>query len=307
MERSQSASFSYNVGGFLLEHQDYPGLYRAADSASAKAQLAYLRSFQWHIVTLITGAALAVNPVPTALYSLVNAGVFLAALGISVLIAAKRYEKSWYSARAVAESVKTSTWRYMMRADPFLDAASVGEVNNVFRRLLEGILSSNNQIGDLLGGDDCARDQITQFMRDTRAKPIEERRQLYLASRIKEQRNWYAEKSKYNKNRSTLFFVLLVMLQIIAVGLVLSRIAFPEWKIWPTEVFVVAAGSVTAWMQLKRFQEIGTAYALTAHEIGIIESKITEPDTDELFSEFVRDAENAFSREHTQWIAKVEH
>ncbi|WP_420719578.1 hypothetical protein [Thiomicrorhabdus sp.] len=26
----------------------------------------------------------------------------------------------------------------------------------------------------------------------------------------------------------------------------------------------------------------------------------------ELFSDFVRDAENAFSREHTQWIAKIE-
>lgn len=290
-----------------MEQKDYPGLYRAADTASVEAQSAYLRSFQWHIVTLVTGAALAVNPAPTALYSLMNAGVFLAALGISVLIASKRYEKAWYSARAVAESVKTSTWRYMMRAEPFLDAASVGEVNNVFRRLLEGILSSNNQIGDLLGGDDCARDQITQFMRDTRAKPIEERRQLYLTSRIGEQRKWYAAKSKYNKKRSTQFFFLLVILQVIAVAFVLSRIAFPEWQIWPTEVFVVAAGSVTAWMQLKRFQEIGTAYALTAHEIGIIESKITEPDTDELFSDFVRDAENAFSREHTQWIAKVEH
>ncbi len=290
-----------------MKHEDYPGLYRAADAASVEAQASYLRSFKWHIITLITGAALAVNPEPNAIYSLINAAVFLSALGISVLIASKRYEKSWYSARAVAESVKTATWRYMMRAEPFLDAASVGEVNNVFRRLLEGILSSNNQIGDLLGGDDCARDQITQFMRNTRAKHIEFRRQFYLSSRIGEQRKWYAKKSKYNRRRSTQFFVLLVILQIIAVAFVLIRIAFPQWEIWPTQVFVVAAGSVTAWTQLKRFQEIGTAYALTAHEIGIIESKITEPDTDELFSDFVRDAENAFSREHTQWIAKVEH
>ncbi len=290
-----------------MQNEDYPGLYRAANTASIEAQSAYLRSFKWHIFTLIAGAALAVNPSPNAVYSLINAAVFLTALGISVLIASKRYEKSWYSARAVAESVKTATWRYMMRAEPFLDADSVGEVNNVFRKLLEGILYSNNQIGDLLGGDDCARDQITQFMRETRAKSIEERRGLYLTSRIAEQRKWYANKSKYNKTKSIQFFVLLVILQSIAVALVLTRIAFPEWEVWPTEVFIVAAGSVTVWMQLKRFQEIGTAYALTAHEIGIIESKITEPDTDELFSDFVRDTENAFSREHTQWIAKVEH
>tara|TARA_R110002012_G_scaffold177569_1_gene342426 strand:+ start:1465 stop:2337 length:873 start_codon:yes stop_codon:yes gene_type:complete len=289
-----------------MEHKDYPGLYRAADRAAVEAQSAYLRSFKWHMVTLIIGAALAVNPAPHVVYSLINATVFLAALGISVLIASKRYEKSWYSARAVAESVKTATWRYMMRADPFIDANPISEVNNVLRNLLEGILSSNNQIGDLLGGEDCSQDQITEFMRDTRAKPIEKRRQLYLSSRIDEQRTWYANKSKYNKTKSTQFFILLVILQSVAVALVLTRIAFPSWEIWPTEVFIVAAGSVAAWMQLKRFQEIGTAYALTAHEIGIIRTKISEPDTDELFSDFVRDAENAFSREHTQWIAKIE-
>ena len=289
-----------------MEQKDYPGLYRAADNASISAQTAYLRSVQWHIFTLILGALLAINPLPNAIYSLVNASVFLAALGISIFIASKRYERAWYSARAVAESVKTATWRYIMRAEPFLDANSVHEVNAVFRDMLRGILSSNNQIGDLLGGDDCANEQITSEMQSIRARDIEDRKNFYLSARIDEQRGWYAKKSKHNKKRSSQFFALLVVLQAIAIALVLSRIAFPEWKIWPTEVFVVAAGAVTTWIQLKRFQEIATAYALTAHEIGIIRTKLDEANSNELFSDFVRDAENAFSREHTQWIAKVE-
>jgi hypothetical protein len=289
-----------------MEQKDYPGLYRAADNASVSAQRAYLRSVQWHIFTLILGALLAINPLPNAIYSLVNASVFLAALGISIFAASKRYERAWYSARAVAESVKTATWRYMMRAEPFLDANSVHEVNAVFRDMLRGILSSNNQIGDLLGGDDCAHEQITQEMQSTRSRNIEDRKNFYLSARIDEQRKWYAKKSKHNTKRSSQFFVLLVVLQAIAIILVLSRIAFPEWKIWPTEIFVVAAGAVTTWIQLKRFQEVATAYALTAHEIGIIRTKLDEANSDELFSDFVRDAENAFSREHTQWIAKVE-
>lgn len=289
-----------------MQQNDYPGLYRAADNASIAAQNAYLRSVRWHMLTLIAGAALAINPLPNATYSLVNAAIFLTALGISIFIASKRYERAWYSARAVAESVKTATWRYTMRAEPFLDAESVNEVNSVFRNMLSGILSSNNQIGDLLGGDDCARDQITTKMRTARALDISERKKLYLSARIDDQRKWYAIKSQYNKKRSTQFFALLVVFQAIAVVLVLSRIAFPEWKIWPTEVFVVAAGAIATWIQLKRFQEIATAYALTAHEIGIIRTKIDESNSDESFSDFVRDAENAFSREHTQWIAKVE-
>lgn len=289
-----------------MEQKDYPGLYRAADKASAAAQSAYLSSVRWHMFTLITGAALAINPLPNAVYSLVNAAVFLTALGISIFIASKRYERAWYSARAVAESVKTATWRYTMRAEPFLDSESVNEVNSVFRNMLSSILTSNNQIGDLLGGEDCAHEQITPEMRNSRALEVQDRKKLYLTARIDDQRKWYAIKSKYNKRRSSQFFALLVLLQAIAVVLVLSRIAFPEWKIWPTEVFVVAAGAVATWIQLKRFQEIATAYALTAHEIGIIRTKIDESNSDESFSDFVRDAENAFSREHTQWIAKVE-
>lgn len=114
------------------------------------------------------------------------------------------------------------------------------------------------------------------------------------------------KKSKHNRKRSSQFFVLLVALQAIAIAFVLLRIVFPEWKIWPTEIFVVSAGAVITWVQLKRFQEVATAYALTAHEIGIIRTKLDESNSDLLFSDFVRDAENAFSREHTQWIAKLE-
>ncbi len=289
-----------------MEKKDYPGLYRAADNASLSAQSTCLHTVQWQIFTLILGAALAINPLPNAIYSLANAAVFLAALGISIFIASKRYERVWYSARAVAESVKTVTWRYAMRTEPFLETDSVYEVNAVFRNMLDNILSSNNQIGDLLGGDDCALDQITPEMQRIRTLNLEQRKEVYLSARIDEQRKWYAKKSKHNKKRSSQFFVLLVALQAIAIAFVLLRIAFPEWKIWPTEIFVVSAGAVITWVQLKRFQEVATAYALTAHEIGIIRTKLDESNSDLSFSDFVRDAENAFSREHTQWIAKLD-
>ena len=289
-----------------MDSQYYPGLYRAADTASNNAQSAYLLAVRFHMLALLIGAGLTVNPIPSTVYSLFNAAVFLSALAISILIATKRYEKAWYSARSVAESVKTATWRFMMRADPFSDADSVKEVKTIFRNLLSDILSSNNQLGDLLGGEDCTHEQITAGMTEVRSKGLEDRKSFYLEHRIDEQRGWYAKKSANNKKRSGQFFALLLTLQSAAVACVLLRIAYPLWEIWPTNVFVVGAGIVVTWVQLKRFQEIATAYALTAHEIGIIRGKLSESESDDEFSDFVRDAENAFSKEHTQWVAKVE-
>lgn len=287
-----------------MNEKDYPALYRAADEASISAQSSYLRLIKLHILLLVIGAGLAVHPLPQKEYSLFNAFVFLMALGVSIFLAIKKYEKIWYSARAVAESVKTATWRYMMKADPFLDASSIKEVNSIFRNLLNEILKSNNQLGEVLGGAVSASDQLSKYMDSIRTSSLEKRKEVYLKNRIDEQRKWYADKSGYNKRQSTKYFVILVLLQVVAITLVLVRIAYPEWSIWPTDVFVVMAGGVMTWIQVKRFQEISTAYALTAHEIGIVRGHIEESETDEEFSEFVKDAENAFSREHTQWVAR---
>jgi len=287
-----------------MNNEYYPALYRSADRASIDAQKSYLRAIKTHIALLIVGASLTVNPLPTTEYSLFNALVFMCALGISILIALKKYEKSWYSARALAESVKTATWRYMMKTEPFIDVDKRKEVNSTFRNMLNEILKSNNQLGDLLGGAISSEAQITANMQEKRDHDLNERKEFYLKGRIDEQRKWYALKSAENKRKGSRFFYLLVFLQSLAIVFVLLRIAYPAWGIWPTDVFVVAAGGVVTWIQLKRFQEISAAYGLTAHEIGIVRGKLAEAETDIEFSEFVKDSENAFSREHTQWAAK---
>src|SRR5690606_15189811 len=38
---------------------------------------------------------------------------------LCIFIGYQKPDRIWYNARAVAESVKTLTWRYMMRAEPF--------------------------------------------------------------------------------------------------------------------------------------------------------------------------------------------
>ena len=92
--------------------------------------------------------------------------------------------------------------------------------------------------------------------------------------------------------------------QILAIVSVLIRIAYPSWDKLPTEVLAVAAASVLSWMQVKRFQDLSTSYNFTAQEIGMIKGVLQGVYDEEKFSDFVSDAENAFSREHTQWLAR---
>lgn len=57
-------------------------------------------------------------------------------------------------------------------------------------------------------------------------------------------------------------------------------------------------------VQAKKYRQLATAYSLAAHEITLIKHDSENAIDDKSLSEFVIDSENAFSREHTQWVAK---
>lgn len=67
---------------------------------------------------------------------------------------------------------------------------------------------------------------------------------------------------------------------------------------------IVIAASIIGWTQIKKLNELAAAYTMAAHEIGLIRSMSDSVSTDAEFSGFVNDAEKAFSREHTLWIAR---
>lgn len=134
-----------------------------------------------------------------------------------------------------------------------------------------------------------------------------EKKQFYLENRIDDQRRWYANKSGDNRKASKKYFMLLCAVYAIAIILLLIRIASPATPFLPIDVFAVVASAIIGWIQIKRFNELASAYGLTAHEVGIIKSCYESVKTSEHLSGFVSDAENAFSREHTQWAARRDH
>src|SRR4051812_41344385 len=125
-----------------MKEEHYPALYRAADAASLRAQKMFLLMVRLQSVILIAGAALGTLGVHSMTSGVLAAITFLAGIFVSLLTTFRRYEDTWYRTRAVAESVKTSVWRFMMRAEPYeglLDA----QAQTAFRALLLRILGEH--------------------------------------------------------------------------------------------------------------------------------------------------------------------
>lgn len=241
------------------------------------------------------------------LYYAVYTVIFLGALTALLYRSTTKPEQGWYKGRALAESIKTSTWRYCMRAAPFQDAKDVKEPRAEFRSHLKSVLESNRHVAEKMSPGEAAKDQVTDSMENIRALSLKDRKNFYDMFRVRDQRRWYQIKSGANKRAGAAWVTLCVIVYAFAIASVLLRTVFPEWKIWPTEPLIVAASSIVGWIQIKRFNELATSYALTAHEIGIIQGKIFEIKSEQDFSEFVNEAELAFSREHTQWVARQQY
>lgn len=286
-----------------MNKNDYPALYQAASVASARAQDAHLRCVKTYAFLSIAGAGLAIYGVDSKELALLAALLFILGLFIAVLMAIRKYETTWYRTRAIAESIKTSTWRFMMCAEPF-NGLDIQAARQKLAALLQQILQEHKDLAIELGGQVAALNQFTDRMLQTRAAAFAERLNFYVEERIREQRKWYANKSAANIFYGRLWFWTFVLVQGVAVLFTLARIAWPTWSVWPISLLVVAAGSILGWIQLKRYRELAAAYAITAHEIGFAETDSQNVNSDEALAHFVREVEGVFSREHTQWVAR---
>jgi len=287
---------------FRTIETDYPGLYQAADRKSITSQQTYYKGLSFYLIFLILGTIITLFLDDSKFYAILAAFSFLASLFLSTLMLFRRFDKTWYSARAVAESVKTRSWRYMMKSEPY--GITDKEAKQAFLKDIREILDQNKAVTGELCDESATHNAISLKMEQIRAMTLEDRIAYYKSSRVEEQRDWYSKKAIINKRQGFKWVISLTCCNILAVLCVLLRMANPSWSYIPTALFAVAAACIVSWMQSKRFSELSTSYSLTAHEISIILSQIDLITNEEMFSDFVNDTENAFSREHTQWIAR---
>lgn len=284
-----------------MQEQDFPALYRSANDISIKSQKNFFLALKCHLVFLVIAAILSVVSIPHWVVAVLQVISLLGALACSIYLFGKRPDRDWYAGRAVAESIKTITWRYVCCAEPFQDGDAVARSH--FQQKLQAIVNQNRELAKTLTKH-LDEPQISNRMTALRTKSLEQRKTYYANLRIKDQLTWYAKKSVFNRRCSAGFFWALIIVNTIAVIVAVFRVKFIAVPFWPTDIFVASAACLLSWMQAKRFSELAASYALTAHEIGLIREQSMESTTNEEFSMFVGDSENAFSREHTQWIAR---
>jgi hypothetical protein len=285
---------------------EFPALYAAADEAANSAQSRLLSLSRLNIALLVSASLLTAAGSNSQLGAVLGATIFSGSLALLVYLRVESFQKKWYQARALAESVKTATWRFVCEAEPFNSAASHSNLQ-AFGRTLEELLRDNKSLGDVLGGSASSAPQVTPWMSWMGKQTLEIRKAAYLSERIRDQRGWYARKASENRSASRNTFVALVAIYAAAIVLHLLKVGGVTIAFWPIAPITVLAAGVISWRQLKRFDELASAYALTAHEVGIIESRFALVSGAESFGRFVADAENAFSREHTQWAARRDH
>ncbi len=282
---------------------DYPALYDSANNASLTSQKYYLLGMKWYIGLSIATAFLSIYIKESTLAGILASIMFFAILFLTIFQAVKRYDRTWYNGRAVAESVKTRTWRFITRAEPYIDNKSVNNVRDEFCNNLMDILDQNRELGSFLSHESVTKDTITKSMLEIRKFSLTDRLNYYISNRIKEQKNWYQKKASYNKELAKNWFICLIITNSIIIILLLIEVGYGFYNL-PTPALIVVGSSIVSWTQIKKYQDLATSYGLTAHEIGIIKDQSFKVQGEKELSDFVKDAENAFSREHTQWVAR---
>jgi hypothetical protein len=276
-----------------------PALYDAADKASLDGQRNYLRARGAQLVLSVVAALSGAVVFRAGAYDLagfVGLGAFALVLTIQFVVRWQDEQRAWFDGRAAAESIKHLAWRYAMRAEPYLEDA------NVDARFLHRLTDTLNDVRDLKLAP-AGKDQITEWMRETRAADLPTRRSAYIEQRVENQQDWYGTKANAAKKNGRLWR--LVLYAVGAVGAVAGLAkGFAVTELDGLGIAATAVSAATAWIATKQYEVLEVSYGLAVQDLAAVHS--AEPSVandDEAWSTFVNDAEDAISREHRMWRA----
>jgi len=227
--------------------------------------------------------------------------LLLVALGFQLLNRRSSRDRRWFDGRAIAETVKTLSWRYMMRTPPFHDDEADAHLTAVLNRVVrpDSGMSGASDVARYSGPDFAA----TTEMRIIRAGAFPERRAVYVKHRLEDQIEWYSRMSSGSRRAANRYFAAGVIAQAGAIALLLLRAIGLQMGF--AGFLTTLAAAFIAWSEAKRHHELGISYAVAAEELRQMRQQRRVEGTESAFAALVLDAEGAISREHTMWIAKA--
>jgi len=291
-----------------ISENDFPAAFQAADGGAIRARRNYLWASRTDLILILLGTVSTSWAIESTSGRAFLAIVGAISLGLGLLatlfIKISDSEKTWFGYRAIAESLKTMTWRYITKTTPYDNALSAKEVDDLFTTQFGQILQMPRNQQVTLAGDEGSGEQITKPMREVRDLDIKIRKALYVRDRIKDQQIWYTNNAKENAQKGSQMLIAVILCQAVAMGAAILLVRWPDFNFNFASILSAGAATLLAWLQLKRHQELAFAYGQAAHDLGLIVARERHITNDEELSLFVSDAENAISREHTMWLAR---
>ncbi|MFJ1457564.1 DUF4231 domain-containing protein [Nocardia sp. N2S4-5] len=290
-------------GWDLVRPEDYPGLFQAADQASTDGQKSYLRALRLQLSLAVLAAASAAFTVRigdsrTDIAAVITALAFVCALAVDVAVLQRAPGKSWYEGRALAESVKTLSWRYAIAAQPFPRTMPDDEADKLFVDRVSLIQRDLPAVAI----QPTTAPAITDRMRRLRHAPLNERREAYLHNRITDQQFWYATKAQYHRRRAGRLQALVLMFEVVGVAGALAK-AFGVVDFDLAGIIAATVAALAAWSTARQHSSTATAYVIASHELSVISELLRNQQDEQRWATAASDAEEAISREHTLWRA----
>lgn len=274
----------------------YPALYFAADRAAEKYQRQHLALIK---VILSFAVLIAVaNTVFPEADSLLNTIAFLGLLLTLAAQAAWKPSQRWYASRALAESVKSLTWRFAIHGEPFSGTQDAARSEKIF---LDSLRHSTESVDELDLFLMPGVKQLNPSLNACRGFAFAERRASYLQDRLEPQLAWYVAKARYHSRQSTLYTATLITLAVLGLAASLWQLTDPS-DFDPSSPIAALGTAALSYLNVRQHSVLARSYRLTSHELSLIISSAAHVD-EKSWGEFVDSAEGAISREHTMWSA----
>lgn len=291
-----------------MKEIEFPSYYQAADKSSVNAQSNYINIVSIDLISMILASALSIYNYQLEnsklIIYIISGILLLLSLILTVILKNKKYEDIWYQGRALAESCKTLTWRFISCSEYFETILSLREAKERFVNRIKELSKEFSELSKIMDSRILNQPIITSKMIELRSQNTLERKNYYITNRVEDQKEWYSNKAEYNIGRYNVWFWVIILSQVISLISIVSLIKYPEnnWNF--VGLFTTISSSAISWLQLKQHQELKQAYTTATQELNFILTLSEGVTTDEELSKFVLDSENAISREHTLWLAQ---
>jgi hypothetical protein len=276
-----------------------------ASQNANQAQRRFVRKLQLQLALLIVAAIAGVFTLRLGHHGADYAGVvgglaFIAAIFVRLFEERVHDEREWYESRAAAESAKTLSWRYAVGGNPFPESMPDAEAKRLLVTRMHEISHELTYIKMTIS--QAPGGEVTAPMASLRREPRADRIRAYKKERLEQQTAWYSSRSAEKELRSRQWLAVVITAEALGfIGAVVKASGVTGIDL--LGIFAAVSAGVGAWVQSRQYRTLATAYNVTARELRQVSTLADEQMSADDWANFVDQAEEAISREHTMWVA----